>query len=66
MQRALAELPADILKDRQRRLWRAADLDLKHEDLPTELQDFDPFVSYGLDAKIKEIQALEDEKNAFN
>jgi len=45
---ALSRLPEDIQMDRRRRRFRANELNLKHETLPTDLQDYDPFVSYGL------------------
>ena len=54
---AVNELPADVRNDRLRRIKRAVDLDIKMKELPKELQDYDPFVSYGLDDAISRIEA---------
>ena len=49
---AVDMLPADVRKDRLRRLIRSVDLDLKLCWLPPHMQDYDPFTSYGLDDAI--------------
>eukprot|EP00461_Guttulinopsis_vulgaris_P002786 UN02787 len=49
-------LPSDVRKDRLRRWMRALDMDLKFKELPDEMQQYDPFVSYGLTDAIEKYQ----------
>ena len=59
---ALKALPADIQQDRLRRIWRANDLFMKHEQLPAELQRYNPLLPYGLRASINQVSAKHQEK----
>lgn len=55
IQIAIDMLPADVRKDRVRRQLRSVDLEVKLVWLPAKLQDYDPFVSYGLDDAINKM-----------
>eukprot|EP00474_Spongospora_subterranea_P000983 CRZ01441.1 hypothetical protein [Spongospora subterranea] len=43
---ALLRLPANVLEERNRRIRRAFDLSCKHEELPEDMRNYDPFESY--------------------
>ena len=43
---AVKQLPDRVVELRNRRIRRAMDLSMKHEYMPKELQDYDPFESY--------------------
>eukprot|EP00341_Mesodinium_pulex_P000826 CAMPEP_0116895496 /NCGR_PEP_ID=MMETSP0467-20121206/5008_1 /TAXON_ID=283647 /ORGANISM="Mesodinium pulex, Strain SPMC105" /LENGTH=117 /DNA_ID=CAMNT_0004566261 /DNA_START=25 /DNA_END=374 /DNA_ORIENTATION=+ len=44
--KALSRLPAAEVADRERRLFRAFDLNMKKKELPEEMRDYDPYRSY--------------------
>lgn len=46
---AVDSLPRDVRVERMRRIIRSIDMEVKLVDLPDDMQDYDPFVSYGLD-----------------
>jgi hypothetical protein len=62
---AVKMLPPDVQKDRQRRLIRAHDLSVKHEEVPQPLRDYDPHTSYGLTALIDKIEGEMNERRAY-
>lgn len=58
MRLAINILPADVRKDRVRRLIRSCDLDCKLVWLPESMQDYDPMTSYGLDDAIMRVDLM--------
>jgi len=58
---AIDMLPADVRKDRLRRMIRSCDLDLKMVWLPESMQQYDPFVSYGLDDALMKVDLIDAE-----
>ncbi len=57
------EMPTQI--ERNRRVIRAHDLIIKHVELPKHLQDYDPFVSYGLVKKMDVVDQRELEQITY-
>jgi hypothetical protein len=55
---AINILPADVRKDRLRRLIRSCDLDCKLVWLPEHMQQYDPMTSYGLDDAIMRVDLM--------
>ena len=59
---AVTRLPEELQVARQRRMKRAIDLGLKHEELPKEARE-SPFKEYGQFKEVlEETQMLEDER----
>ena len=57
-QLALDSLPRDVRTDRMRRIVRSIDMEMKLVNLPDDMQDYDPFVSYGLDDAYSHVALL--------
>eukprot|EP00933_Yihiella_yeosuensis_P010904 TRINITY_DN117780_c0_g1_i1.p1 TRINITY_DN117780_c0_g1~~TRINITY_DN117780_c0_g1_i1.p1 ORF type:complete len:107 (+),score=22.92 TRINITY_DN117780_c0_g1_i1:22-342(+) len=54
--KAIARLPADVRKDRERRKTRAIECFIKNKEIAPELQNFDPYVTYGLSDLLREVR----------
>ncbi len=65
MKAAFNELDAPTQIERNRRVIRAHDLITKHAELPKNLQDYDPFVTYGLSEKMKVVHERELEEITY-